>query len=93
MTEEEKITLFPDIPEGFRMTAKQATVWQWAAAHGLTLLCDDCNDLLWRLEKINQTAKNAVDVIEDFYSMEIAEPESWQAIREGLGMSAQRAKL
>lgn len=42
---------------------------------------------------INQTARNAVDVIEDIYSMEIAEPDCWQAIREGLGMTKERAKL
>lgn len=41
----------------------------------------------------NQTARNAVDVIEDFYSMDIAEPDCWQAIREGLGMTKERAKL
>lgn len=93
MTDEKTDALLPfDIPEGFRMTKQQATVWQWAASHGLTLLADDCNDLLWRLEEINQTARNAVDVIEDIYSMEIAEPGCWQSIREGLGMQAQRRK-
>lgn len=40
-----------DIPEGFRMSPEQNIVWEWADAHGLTLVVDECNDLLWRLEK------------------------------------------
>lgn len=46
-----------------------------------------------KMTALNQAARNAVDVIEDFYSMEIAEPDCWQAIREGLGMTKERAKL
>jgi hypothetical protein len=38
-------------PHGFRLTTEQQIVWDWATSHGLTLLADDCNDLLWRLEK------------------------------------------
>lgn len=46
-----------------------------------------------KMTALNQTARNAVDVIEDMYSMEIAEPDCWQAIREGLGMAKERAKI
>ena len=46
-----------------------------------------------KMTALNQTARNAVDVIEDMYSMEIAEPDCWQAIREGLGMTKERAKI
>ncbi len=45
-----------------------------------------------KIARSNQTARNAVDVIEDTYSMEIAEPEAWQAIREGLGLTKERTK-
>lgn len=44
-----------------------------------------------KIARSNQTARNAVDAIEDTYSMEIAEPDAWQAIREGLGMTKERA--
>ncbi len=37
------------VPDGWRMTEKQQIVWDWAAAHGLTLVADECNDLLWKL--------------------------------------------
>jgi hypothetical protein len=37
------------VPDGWRMTEKQQIVWDWAASHGVTLLADDCNDLLWKL--------------------------------------------
>lgn len=46
-----------------------------------------------KIARSNQAARNAVDMIEDMYSMEIAEPEIWQTIREGLGMTKERAKL
>lgn len=46
-----------------------------------------------KIARSNQTARNAVDVIEDTYSMDIAEPDAWQAIREGLGMTKERAKI
>lgn len=36
-------------PDGWRLTEKQQIVWDWATSQGLTLLADDCNDLLWRL--------------------------------------------
>jgi len=39
----------PVVPDGWRLTEKQQIVWDWAASHGLTLLADDCNDLLWKL--------------------------------------------
>lgn len=77
---------------GFKMTKNQEIVWVWAATKGLTLVADECNDLLARLEKVNQTARNAIDVIEDFYSMEIAEPDAWAAIRDGLGMPTKRGE-
>lgn len=48
----------PDIiPDGWRMTQKQQIVWEWAASHGLTLLADDCNDLLWKLLLIEEKTK------------------------------------
>lgn len=43
------------------------------------------------IARSNQAARNAVAVIEDTYSMEIAEPDAWQAIRKGLGMTKERA--
>ncbi len=46
-----------EIPEGFRMSPEQNIVWDWAAAHGLTLVADECNDLLWRLENYNITRR------------------------------------
>lgn len=36
-------------PDGWRLTEKQQIVWDWATSQGLTLLADDCNDLLWKL--------------------------------------------
>lgn len=41
---------------------------------------------------VSPAARNAVDLLEDNYSMEIAEPECWEAIREALGMPAKRGE-
>lgn len=47
-----KDTLAP-VPEGFRYTPAQQAVWDWWCAHEKAPpLCDDLNDLIWRLEKI-----------------------------------------
>jgi len=44
-------------------------------------------------DPLGYAAKMAVDLLEDMYSMEIAEPEAMEAIREALGMTKERAKL
>ena len=48
----------PDVvPDGWRLTQKQQIVWDWGASHGLTLLADDCNDLLWKLLLVEEKSK------------------------------------
>lgn len=56
-----------EIPEGFRMSPEQNIVWDWAAAHGLTLVADECNDLLWRLEKIQKFETVDLDAMRDHF--------------------------
>ncbi len=54
-----------NVPEGFRLSPEQDIVWNWAAAHGLTLVADECNDLLWRLEEAAPQVKAETVDFED----------------------------